>query len=186
MAVQWPPGPIKSAGVRRPVTITPISVNTLPCSVSTVPKTSTVIDKVLLKAVSRAGKNIFKMFTLRNIDCSKVRSRDDLSDEIRRQLLGDIIQDEFDVGFVSGNSIISISRGVGRNLEKGGQVNEVTRAKHAKNFRPETTPTIRKPHYAVLVPGGPYHAISTSASRISDQNGFITSLCMIFSKCKDY
>ena len=109
VAVQRPPSPIKSAGARRPVTITPISVNTLPCSVSTVPKTSTVIDKVLLKAVSRAGKNIFKMFTLRNIDCGKVRSRDDLSDEIRRQLLGDIIQDEFDVGFVSGNSIISIS-----------------------------------------------------------------------------
>ena len=109
VAVQQPPGPIKSAGARRPVTITPISVNTLPCSVSTVPTTSTVIDKVLLKAVSRAGKNIFKMFTLRNIDCSKVRSRDDLSDKIRHQLLGDIIQDEFDVGFVSGNSIISIS-----------------------------------------------------------------------------
>ena len=46
---------------------------------------------------------------------------------------------------------------------------------------------------AVLVPGGPglHHAIyskdlSTSVSRICDQNGFITSLCMIFSKCKDY
>ena len=75
------------------------------------------------------------------------------------------------------------NQGRRQEFRKGGQVNEVTRA---KNFRPETTPTIRKPHYAVLVPGGPYHAISTSASRISDQNGFITSLCMIFSKCKDY
>lgn len=49
------------------------------------------------------------MFTLRSIDCNKVRSRDDLSGEIRRQLGGDVIQGEFDVGFVSGNSVISIS-----------------------------------------------------------------------------
>ena len=28
--------------------------------------------------------------------------------------------------------------------------------------------------------------LSTNASRIGDQNGFITSLCVIFSKCKDY
>ena len=44
VAVQRPP---QSAVPRRPVTITPISVNTLPCSVSTVPKTPTVIEKVL-------------------------------------------------------------------------------------------------------------------------------------------
>ena len=49
------------------------------------------------------------MFTLRSIDCNKVRSRDDLSGEIRRQLGGVVIQGEFDVGFVSGNSVISIS-----------------------------------------------------------------------------
>lgn len=82
VAVQRPPGPIQSAGSRRTVTITPISVNALPCGGSTVPKSPTVIKKVLLKAVSRVGKNGFKMFTLRNIDCNKVRSRDDLSGEI--------------------------------------------------------------------------------------------------------
>ena len=47
-----------------------------------------------------------------------------------------------------------IVRGVGRNLEKGGQMNKVTRAKRAEIFRPETTPTIRKTALAVLVPGG--------------------------------
>ena len=43
-------------------------------------------------------------------------------------------------------TLAALLRGVGRNLEKRGQMNEVTRAKRAKNFRPETTPTIRKTH----------------------------------------
>ena len=108
VTVQRPP--VQIGGSRRPVTITPISINTgaLPCNVSTIPTSPTVIEKVLLKAVSRAGKTGFKMFTLRNIDCNKISSRDDLIREIRRQLLGDIIQSEFDVGFVSGTSVISI------------------------------------------------------------------------------
>ena len=63
---------------------------------------------VLLKAVSRAGKTGFKMFILRNIDCNKISSRDDLICQIRRQLLGDIIQSKFDVGLVSSTSVISI------------------------------------------------------------------------------
>ena len=56
--------------------------------------------------------------------------------------------------------------------------------KRAKNFQPETMPTVRN------------HTRGTRARRplpgyiedcrIGDQNCFITSLCMIFSKCKDY
>ena len=37
-----------------------------------------------------------------------------------------------------------LSRGVGRNLEKGGIMDEIARAKRAKNLQPETMPTIRK------------------------------------------
>ena len=81
-------------------------------------------------------------------------------------------------------------RGVGRNLEKGGQKNDIASAKRAEKFFD------RKPRPLLENRTGGTRArrpiprciedLSTSASRIGDQNGFITSLCMIFSKCKDY
>ena len=92
------------AGTRKPVTITPISSLPPP----SIPKPPSVIQKVLLKAVSKVGKSGAKMFTLRGIDSSKVASRDNLKAEIRGQLQGDIVSSDFDVGYVSGNSVISI------------------------------------------------------------------------------
>ena len=101
---------IAAAGPRA-VMITPLSSGKLlPCSVSVTPKPPNVIDKVFLKAVSKdkSGKNQ-KIFTIRNINSTRVASRDDLNGEIRTQLQGDIVQSDFDVGFVSaGNSVVSI------------------------------------------------------------------------------
>ena len=58
--------------------------------------------------VSKVGKSRSKMFTLCSIDSAKVASRDTLTAEIRGQLRGDIVSNDFDVGYISGNSIISI------------------------------------------------------------------------------
>ena len=62
---------------------------------------------MLLKAVSK-DKSGTEMFTLRNIDGSKVMSCGDLKDKVRRQLHVDIISRDFDVGYVNVNSMISI------------------------------------------------------------------------------
>ena len=48
------------------------------------------------------------MFILRSIDSVKVASRDTLEAEMRGQVCGDIVSNDFDVGYISGNSIISI------------------------------------------------------------------------------
>ena len=90
--------------IRQPVTITPIS-SFPPCSV---PEPPSVIQKVLLKAVSKGGKSGSKMFTLHSIDSGKVASRVTLKTEIRGQLHGDIVSNDFDVGYISDNSTISI------------------------------------------------------------------------------
>ena len=65
-----------------------------------------MIPKALLKVVVKAGtgKSNPKMFTIRNIDCSKIASHEDLENV---QLQSDVVGD-FDVGFVSGSSVISI------------------------------------------------------------------------------
>ena len=68
----------------------------------------TLIDKVLLKAVSKTGKKEAKIFTMRSIDTEKIISRDALKTAIRGQLRKDIIRTDFDVGFMNGNSVISI------------------------------------------------------------------------------
>ena len=91
-------------GMRQPVTITPISPFVPPAS----SKPPVIIQKVLLKAVSKVGKQVSKMFTLRNIDIDKIVSRDNLKEEIRGQFRGDIVSSDFDVGYVCANSVISI------------------------------------------------------------------------------
>ena len=65
-----------------------------------------IIEKVILKAVPKTGKN-YKLFSLRSINCNKVVSHDDLKDVIRKQLQDDI-QRDFDIGVVSGSNVISI------------------------------------------------------------------------------
>lgn len=91
-----------------PVLVTPLR----PSSAASLPPVATsasccIIDKVILKAVSKTGKH-YKLFTLRSIDCNKVVSREDLKAIIRRQLQDDIKRRDFDIGVVSGSSVISI------------------------------------------------------------------------------
>lgn len=56
----------------------------------------------------KVGKSTPKMFTLRNIDCSKITSCEQLKNVIKTQWRSDIVGEEFDVGFVSDNNVISI------------------------------------------------------------------------------
>lgn len=66
------------------------------------------LRKLLLKAFSsKSVKKDWKMFTLRNVDASSIKSRDDLKDEIRVQL-SDEIKDDFDVGYIQGCNLISV------------------------------------------------------------------------------
>ena len=64
------------------------------------------INRVLLKAVQKDGGKS-KMFTIRNIG-TNIHSCDDLKTLIRNQLSGDIITDDFDVGFLDGSNTIRI------------------------------------------------------------------------------
>lgn len=61
-----------------------------------------------MKVVSKTGKKDAKIFTTRSIDTEKIISRDALKTAIRGQLRKDIIRTDFDVGFMNGNSVISI------------------------------------------------------------------------------
>ena len=100
MSPEGQPRPLLRARTPRQVLVTPL----------TVPARArpTLIDKVLLKAVSKTGKKEAKIFTMRSIDTEKIVSRDALKTAIRGQLRKDIIRTDFDVGFMNGNSVISI------------------------------------------------------------------------------
>lgn len=80
----------------RPVLVTPV----LP------PKPT--IDKLLLKAVMKGKPKESKMFTLRNLDPNRIVSCKDLMREIQVQLSEDMTGSTFDVGFIQGNSAVSI------------------------------------------------------------------------------
>ena len=71
------------------------------------PIANQLIDKVLIKVVSKGDKSQ-KVFTLRSIDSGTIHSCDDVRKVIKAQLESDIISDVFDVGIVSGSSVISI------------------------------------------------------------------------------
>ncbi len=74
--------------------------------VVTVRPMNTVVDKVLLKAVSKSSKKDPKVFCIRYLDfhttCKKLR------EAIQRQLPDDIIRGDFDIGVVRGNTVVSI------------------------------------------------------------------------------
>ena len=73
--------------------------------------TLTTISKATLKAVCSGGgafkKDAARTFILRNIDCSKVTTCDDLKDIIKNQLRDDISR-EFDVGYIQGTNVIRV------------------------------------------------------------------------------
>ena len=99
------PGPLLHAPAPRQVLVTPLTVPARTVPARTRP---TLIDGVLLKAASKTGKKEAKIFTIRSIDIEKIVSRDALKTAIRGQLQKDIIRTDFDVGFMNGNSVISI------------------------------------------------------------------------------
>ena len=87
---------------RRPILVTPlVHQENVP------PSANQLIDKVLIKVVSKRDKSQ-KVFTLRSIDSGTIHSCDDVRKVIKAQLETDIISDEFDVGIVSSSTVISI------------------------------------------------------------------------------
>ena len=83
----------------RTLLVTPVSPGSTPCP--------EYISKLMLKAYY-VGKNS-KLFTLRNVNMNLVRS---LQATIRYQFENDIVGDDFDVGYVNGNNMISIRTSV--------------------------------------------------------------------------
>ncbi len=67
---------------------------------------STKLDKIVLRAVCKDDSKVCRSFTLRNIDTALVCSCDDLKIVIRSQLCQDITQEDFDVGYVRGSTVI--------------------------------------------------------------------------------
>ena len=89
----------------RQVIVTPLSSVISPMSAKPTPKPKAVRDR---QGSVCKGKKVTKMFTLRSIDSERVCSRDELKHTIRSQLHGDVCSSDFDVGYISGSSIISI------------------------------------------------------------------------------
>ena len=52
-------------------------------------------------------KDAARTFILRNIDCSRITTCDDLKDIITKQLRNDLTK-EFDVGYVEGSNVIRV------------------------------------------------------------------------------
>ena len=69
---------------------------------------SNVLPKVLLKAHSQNKKDPVKTFTLRNLDLSAIKSRDDLKAVIKERLTNDITADYYDVGYIQGSNVVRV------------------------------------------------------------------------------
>ena len=67
------------------------------------------IKKVMLKAVTRGSKGKEpKTFTLRDIRSEVLTSSADVKCLIKAQLSQDITEEDFDIGYLQGNTVISI------------------------------------------------------------------------------
>ena len=71
MSPDGQPGPLLHAPMPRQVLVTPLTVRAR--------AKPTLINKVLLKAVSKMGKKEAKIFTMRSIDAEEIVSRDALN-----------------------------------------------------------------------------------------------------------
>ena len=70
---------------------------------------SPLLSKVLVKVASKDGPiSSGKMFTLRDLDITTILTCEDLKDAIKRQLTDDIVDSDFDVGYVEGSSVVRI------------------------------------------------------------------------------
>ena len=67
-----------------------------------------VVEKVMLKAVSKSGKKASRSFALRNLNPACVNTCDDLKALIRAQLTGDITSKDFDIGYCQGSSVVGL------------------------------------------------------------------------------
>lgn len=67
-----------------------------------------VVEKVMLKAVSKSGKKASRSFALRNLNPACVNTCYDLKALIRAQLTGDITSKDFDIGYCQGSSVVGL------------------------------------------------------------------------------
>jgi hypothetical protein len=67
-----------------------------------------LINKLLLKAVSDSTKKDAKTFTIRKVNPGLTKTCESLKDVIREQLTDDIISSDFDVGYIEGNTAVSL------------------------------------------------------------------------------
>ena len=69
-------------------------------------KRDAIVSKVLIKAVSKGKKNSgAKTFTLRNVSVTDINQ---LRALIRKQLLGEIIKGDFDIGYMKNTTVVTI------------------------------------------------------------------------------
>ena len=98
------PGQPPTQVVVTPLTMPSTHIQQVPCT--------GIISKVLIKAVksdSSGKKANGKIFTLRNIDPSKVKTCSQLKTLIRVQLQEDIrTRGNFDVGYIQSNSVVTL------------------------------------------------------------------------------
>ena len=95
------------SGAFRQVLVTPVSTGlthpAVPQTVVNRPNRPAPIDKVFLKAVSKANAKEVKTFTLRHINTTRVSNSDELKKLIKQQLGSDVKDwENFDVGYVQG------------------------------------------------------------------------------------
>ncbi len=69
---------------------------------------SPLLSKVLVKVASKDGP--IRMFTLRDLNITAILTCEDLKDAIKRQLTDDIVDSDFDVGYVEGSSVVRIRK----------------------------------------------------------------------------
>ena len=104
---------IARLGAEHPIRQLLLDVNNPPQSPSVQyqqqqPDVQAVISKLLLKAASKDKKEPVKMFTIRNLNVSLIKTCDDLKNAIRRGLSDDITINDFDVGYIQGTNVVRV------------------------------------------------------------------------------
>ena len=67
-----------------------------------------IVDKIILKAVSRGAKKDLRAYVLRNIETASVCTVDDMKNLIRNQLRREIILEDFSIGYTQGSTVVGI------------------------------------------------------------------------------
>ena len=67
-----------------------------------------IVDKIILKAVSRGTKKDLRAYVLRNIETASVCTVDDMKNLIRNQLRREIILEDFSIGYTQGSTVVGI------------------------------------------------------------------------------